>query len=219
MKEKDDRVFTCTDCAVLNCERRDSRYPGFCVTEGLTDEIKEEALAEYDDEENRRMAVAAAEIENDFYGKYTRVEETMEFARKMGYHRIGIATCAGLLAEGSIFARILRAHGFEVYGVVCKIGSGDKTEIGVSEEHTRVSGPVRCDPVLQAKVLAREKTELNVVIGLCVGHDSLFYRYSEAPVTTLVAKDRVLAHNPVGALYQADKYYRRLTEPEGGEEK
>ena len=64
--------------------------------------------------------------------------------------------------------------------------------------------------ILQAKLLNREKTELNVVIGLCVGHDSLFYKYSEAPVTTLVAKDRVLAHNPVGALYQADKYYRKL---------
>ena len=36
-----------------------------------------------------------------------------------------------------------------------------------------------------------------MLVGLCVGHDSLFIKYSEAPVTTLVTKDRVLAHNPV----------------------
>jgi uncharacterized metal-binding protein len=67
-----------------------------------------------------------------------------------------------------------------------------------------------CNPILQAKTLNEEHTELNVVIGLCVGHDSLFYKYSEAPVTTLVVKDRVLGHNPVAALYQTKAYYSRL---------
>ena len=62
----------------------------------------------------------------------------------------------------------------------------------------------------QAKRLNAENTELNIVVGLCVGHDSLFYKYSEAPVTTLVVKDRVLGHNPVAALYTAGSYYKRL---------
>ena len=48
------------------------------------------------------------------------------------------------------------------------------------------------------------------LIGLCVGHDSMFYKYSDALCTTLVTKDRVLAHNPVGALYQAGAYYSKL---------
>ena len=67
-----------------------------------------------------------------------------------------------------------------------------------------------CNPILQAKLLNKAGTELNVVIGLCVGHDSLFYKCSEALSTTLVTKDRVLAHNPVGALYQVKAYYKRL---------
>ena len=67
-----------------------------------------------------------------------------------------------------------------------------------------------CNPILQAEFLNRQETEFNIVMGLCVGHDSLFYKYSEALVTTLVAKDRVLAHNPAGALYQAKAYYKRL---------
>ena len=53
-----------------------------------------------------------------------------------------------------------------------------------------------------------QETEFNIAIGLCVGHDSLFYKYSNAPVTTLVAKDRVLAHNPCGAIYCADGYFK-----------
>lgn len=48
-------------------------------------------------------------------------------------------------------------------------------------------------------------------MGLCVGHDCLFNRHSAAPVTTLVAKDRVLANNPAGALYTAGSYYRKLS--------
>ena len=48
-----------------------------------------------------------------------------------------------------------------------------------------------------------------MVIGLCVGHDSLFYKYAEALTTTLVTKDRVLGHNPAAALYQADSYYHK----------
>ena len=59
-------------------------------------------------------------------------------------------------------------------------------------------------------MLNEEGTDLNVVVGLCVGHDSLFYKYSEAPVTTFITKDRVMGHNPAAAVYQANTYYKRL---------
>ena len=71
-----------------------------------------------------------------------------------------------------------------------------------------------CNPVLQAKYLNAEKTDLNILVGLCVGHDSMFYKFADAPVTTLVSKDRVMAHNTVGAIYQADKYYASKLKPE-----
>ena len=65
-----------------------------------------------------------------------------------------------------------------------------------------------CNPIMQAKLLNEQGTQFNIALGLCVGHDSLFYKYSDALVTTLVAKDRVLAHNPVGAIYCADGYFK-----------
>jgi len=64
-----------------------------------------------------------------------------------------------------------------------------------------------CSPLGQADLLNEAGTDFNIVMGLCVGHDALFCKHSKAPVTTLIAKDRVLAHNPAGALYS--RYWRK----------
>lgn len=199
---------SCVDCGILNCQTRDREYPEFCLTTELTPETVEKVRRLYEDEENNRVSVVSAQIENEFYLQYTRLQEVMEFSKRMGFHKIGIATCVGLIEESRTLARILRKNGFEVYGAVCKIGSFLKADVGVSEDDMTKTGAVMCNPIMQAEVLNQAGTDFNVVMGLCVGHDSLFYKYSEALVTTLVAKDRVLAHNPVGALYQANAYYK-----------
>lgn len=92
--------------------------------------------------------------------------------------------------------------------VVCKIGGIDKNLHGIEN-----GGNAMCNPIGQAVLLNKQKTEFNIALGLCVGHDSLFFKYSEAPVTVLAAKDKVLAHNPMGALYHADGYYRNVLFP------
>ena len=162
------RTLSCTDCGVLNCHKRNASYPEFCLTEKLTDEDIAETTALYEDEENRKVSVISAEIEGEFYGKYTRVDEIIEFAKRMGYKKIGIATCVGLIEESRIFAKILRKNGFDVYSAVCKVGSFNKTDIGLDEKYTCVTGNVMCNPILQAKLLNKAGTDLNVVIGLCV---------------------------------------------------
>ena len=210
----DEQKLSCVDCGILNCKTRNGEYPEFCLTSELSAETVEKVKKLYEDEENKSVSVVSAEIENEFYLRYTRVQELVEFAKRMGFHRIGIATCVGLIEESRILARILRKKGFEVYGAACKIGSFDKTSVGVPEEATLKTGAVMCNPIMQAEVLNEAGTDLNVVMGLCVGHDSLFYKYSKALVTTLVAKDRVLAHNPAGALYQIGSYYKKLMKDE-----
>jgi len=206
----DEMVRSCIDCGTKDCMNPDGdRKPPFCLTAGLDDEALQEAMLLYtEDDWNRLAARTAAEVEGEFYCQMTRVEEIMEFARRMGVKRIGIATCVGLLKEAQMAARIFRKAGFEVYGVACKVGSQPKSCLGVP--HYEVVGDVMCNPILQAKILNRAKTDLNVVIGLCVGHDSLFYKYADALTTTLVTKDRVLGHNPAVALYQAEAYYSKL---------
>ena len=64
-----------------------------------------------------------------------------------------------------------------------------------------------CNPKTQAKILNEAKTELNFIVGLCVGHDMLFTKASDAPVSSIITKDRVLANNPAGAVYS--RYWRR----------
>lgn len=205
---------SCVDCGIYNCQTRDKKYPDFCLTTELTEEEIEELHQLYEIPENQKVSQVSAQIESDFYLRYTRVEEIIAFAKRMGFHRIGIATCVGLIEESRTFAQILRKNGFEAYGAVCKVGSFNKVDVGVPEKDTQITGPVMCNPILQAKILNREKTDFNVVVGLCVGHDSLFYKYSDALCTTLVTKDRVLGHNPVVALYQSKAYYSKLQNQE-----
>ncbi len=199
---------SCVDCRTKACHEKGQPFPDFCLTKSLPKEVLEDAMQQYEIEENRALAIAAAEVEADNYCKMTRLEETIEFAKKLGAKKIGIATCLGLIPESGIVAKVLRHHGFEVFGAACKSGIQKKVDIGIPERCDAV-GENMCNPILQAKRLNAEKTDLNILVGLCVGHDSLFYKYSKAPVTTLVAKDRVLGHNTVAAIYQADKYYEK----------
>jgi uncharacterized metal-binding protein len=205
-------VITCSECGQLNCYRHDRRYPDPCATVDLPAEERAELVELLaGDGEDAVMARAAAEVEGLYYCKINRVEETVAFARRIGARRIGIATCLGLIEETRVLVDVLRLAGFETRTAVCKAGSIDKGEIGIAEDVKLKAGfEACCNPILQARLLNREKTQLNVIMGLCVGHDALFCRHSKAPVTTLVAKDRLLGHNPVAGLYTAKSYSRRL---------
>ncbi len=215
MPKKSD--ITCSDCGPLSCYRRDKNFPSFCLTQSSDPEELSKVLELYQgDGEEARASRAAAEVEGSYYGKLTRVEEIIAFANRIGAKRIGIATCVGLIEETRVFVKILHAHGLKSYAVLCKVGSVDKTEVGISEELKVLKGSHEsiCNPIFQAKLLNAQKTDLNVIVGLCVGHDSLFMKHSDALVTTLITKDRVLGHNPAAALYTAGFYYKRLLSPE-----
>ncbi|MFW6083004.1 MAG: DUF1847 domain-containing protein, partial [Chloroflexota bacterium] len=187
------------------------RYPSFCPMAQDTEALPA-ARAAYESLETRELAQAAARTEAAGYCKEPRVEEIMNFARRLGVTKIGIACCVGLLQEARMLLEILEGNGFEVFSVCCKAGSIPKEEIGLADEEKIRPGQFEalCNPIGQAKLLNEAGTGLNVVVGLCVGHDSLFFRHSVAPVTVLVAKDRVTGHNPAAALYTSHSYYRRL---------
>ncbi|MDR3279240.1 MAG: DUF1847 domain-containing protein [Synergistaceae bacterium] len=217
MNTEDERVLSCANCAVGNCAKLDKSFPAFCPTAGLGEGDAQSSLDRYlESPEDRRMSITAARVESDYYCAATRAEEVLLFAKRMEYKKVGVATCYGLLAECNVFAKAARAYGVNLYGVACKVGSIDKTAIGLDDAEKLTPGTHEsmCNPILQAELLNREETDFNVIIGLCVGHDSLFIKHSKAPVTYLIVKDRVLCHNPVAALYTANSYYNRLFKPE-----
>lgn len=203
----------CAACGVNSCESTggpNERFEGCPMTS--QGEILNRALKTYeDDKELREFAKAAAKVEATGYMKWTRVEDTIEFAHEMGYRTLGIASCVGLKREAAILESILKGNGFSVVSAICKTGGVPKEKIGLKDSEKVNPGgfEAMCNPVAQAMLLDEAGSQLSIVIGLCVGHDSLFYRTSKAPVTTLVAKDRVLGHNPVAALYNHQSYYKK----------
>jgi len=210
-------MFTCAECGVVACDTGGSAsYPRGCPS---LEPDRDEVLALYGEDANRRLAYNAALVEAGGYCRLTRLEEIMDFARRCGFTRLGLAFCVGLQKEAKVVCRVLRAHGFAVDSVVCKNAALPKEELGVTDDEKVAPGEYEpmCNPIGQARALARAGTELNLLLGLCVGHDSLFIRHSVAPVTVLAAKDRVLGHNPLAAVYLADSYYHDRLFSGGGE--
>ena len=160
----------------------------------------------YREKKLSKLHKAASAIEAGHYCKANRLEEIILFAREMGYRKLGLAFCIGLAEEARIVEEIIRQD-FEVVSVCCKICGIPKTVFKLDRIHADKENEVMCNPAGQGRFLNEAATDLNIVCGLCVGHDAIFSMVSEAPVTTLIAKDRVLAHNPAGALYS--RYLRR----------
>jgi uncharacterized metal-binding protein len=158
----------------------------------------------YDDEKIRTLHKAAAAIEARYYCKEPRLREIILFAQEIGCKNIGLAFCIGLSEEAKIIEEIL-CRFFKVQSVCCKVCGIDKKAFDL-EQIDPDDNEVMCNPAGQAELLNEACTELNILCGLCVGHDAVFSMLSKAPVTALIAKDRVLAHNPAGALYS--KYIR-----------
>ncbi len=183
------------------CETRECYQGKDCF--GMQEESRRTFAGNPEDTEMSRVATS---IESDGYMQWCRVQEVVEFAHRMGYRHIGIAFCVGMVNEARTLERILEKEGLKVSSVCCKMGGIEKSELDF--KHLRQGRyEAICNSIGQALLLNRAGTELNLIVGLCVGHDILFTRHSNAPVTTVVVKDRVLAHNPVGALYS--NYYAR----------
>ncbi len=229
----DKKDFACADCSAVwgkkgttNCWSNDPETaptkPPNCPSQD-NGELIDECFDLYKgNSDDAKLAKVAARVEGMCYepipgstavnARWNRVEDTIALAKLMGYEKIGIATCIGLLDETNRLSKILKGQGLKPMSVCCKAGSIDKMELGLTEEEKVRPGLFEpaCNPVAQAKLLNDAGSDMNIIVGLCVGHDMLFQKYSDAPVTTLVVKDRVTGHNPVSVLYGQNFYYKRL---------
>ena len=185
----------CAKCTMHKCYTTGQN----CTKLGI-DDVK----AAYVDDKLKIMKAAAC-TESRFYNNLTRMEETVEFCKLMGYKKIGIAFCIGLNQEAKLIEEYF-AKFFEVYSVCCKVCGINKSEMEL-EKIKKGERETMCNPLMQAKILREKDVEFCITVGLCVGHDALFTGACDAPVSCLVAKDRVLAHNPLGAVYS--RYWRR----------
>ena len=208
----------CSTCRVQVCrnEAGEKTPPRYCPMAAEDTSVLDRARAAYQEPETRELARASAVTESAGYCKDGRIQEVMGFARRLGVNHLGVAHCIGFVREADLLREILEANGFEVETVCCKVGQVPKEELGVADAEKLCPGGFEsaCNPIAQAELLNEAGTGLNIAFGLCVGHDSLFFRHSNAPVTVLVAKDRVTGHNAIATLYLYQNY-RKVPRPSG----
>jgi uncharacterized metal-binding protein len=221
---KENAAANCAMCpfqrAEQLCRNENGKAPEDCATVLYPEQVEDACAALRADAELMRFARESSLQEAACYAPSPydpdarrpvkpRIMEIIEFAQRMGYHRLGLAFCLGLRTEARELCRILESHGFEVVSVCCKVGRVDKNFLGIRDEEKIKPGPESmCNPVTQAKILNEEKCDFNLMLGLCVGHDSLFLKYLEGLVTVVAVKDRLLGHAPLNALYS--NYYAFL---------
>ena len=213
----------CAKCKTLVCRtERPDTGPASCPTKTRA-AVVAEAAREYEKDDIRAIGRSIALQGYSGYADLpigssplkTRVEEVIEFAQRMDYKKLGIAFCSGLQNEARLLTEILEKRGFKVASVSCAAGALSVEQVGIRKDEEFPGAAYNnrlapCSGIVQAKVLNGEGTHFNVLVGLCVGQDYLFFKYSDVPGTVLVAKDRVMGHNPVAALHQSKAYYHRI---------
>ena len=71
------------------------------------------------DAEDREMLRVTNEMNRLTRGQLNRLQEIIEFAKRMGYTKVGLAFCVSLSEEATVAAKILAPH-FELHTVCCK---------------------------------------------------------------------------------------------------
>ncbi len=191
-------MINCSSCKINTCYQGNQCAHGYDFETHITD-----SKNIYRKSENKNILEASTKIEGENYMKWTRLEETINFAKQMKYKKIGIAHCIGLINETKQLKEILNQY-FSVSTICCKFSGISKKDFNLTQiDYSRHESI--CNSIGQALVLNELKTDLNIIVGLCVGHDILFTKYSDAPVTTFIVKDRITGHNPAVTLYS--NYY------------
>lgn len=136
------------------------------------------------------------DAEDSLDPRLDRVQEIVAFAKQANLKTIGIANCISFNKEADALEEIFVNEGFKVCKVNCKYGNVPFNDLLPGYSGTS------CNPAGQALYLEEKGTELNIMMGLCIGHDIIFNSKSKAPVTPLIVKDRKLKHNTINLLKQ-----------------
>ena len=206
------------------CRKENGRHPPDCPTANKK-ELIAKTLKLYKAEPMYRFARNAAIVEKESYAphptngviqaRFPRLVEIVNFARHMGYKKIGLVFCIGLREEAAVVTEVFETNGLTVASAICKVGNVPKEELGLTlQDQPDPDDPEgMCNPILQAELMNEAQTEFNVLLGLCVGHDSMFLHHAKAMSTVLAVKDRSNGHNPLACVYAYNSYAGYLKKP------
>jgi uncharacterized metal-binding protein len=226
--KKEKPIPGCGRCDVPSaqqwCRTGKGKAPPFCPSVHYR-ELAQEVFADSPAQEKEFLKNSAIQEHDGYYWRpqcgdtmpaKPRVVEIVEFARRMGYKKLGFIFCIGLRDEAAIMQEILEVNNFVVVSSCCKVGCQPKSSIGIPREmqiNPSLPEESMCNPRLQATLMNEAQVEFNVMLGLCVGHDSVAIKHLRAPVTVLASKDRLTGHNPLVPIYMYHSYYAYLKKP------
>ncbi len=101
----------CADCTAFICRvgGKIEATPDFCPMRGEFPDFEEL----YAQGENLNLLNRSALVEARGYCRWTRLREVGEFARLMGYQRLGLAHCPDMAQEATRVAGFLRESGLD----------------------------------------------------------------------------------------------------------
>lgn len=227
-KPNDSGHARCAACPIRNrderrCVNENGKFPPDCPTANRP-ELTEQVFSRYTTDETLVLAQTASRVESAGYIRQKngpplpgrpRIVEITDFCQRMNYRRLGLIFCMGLRQEAQIVNEILESNGFEVVSAICKVGNTPKSRLGLSREDqiNPHCEETMCNPILQAEIMNESGVDFNILLGLCVGHDTMALQNIKAPATVLAVKDRLMGHNPLAAVFTYNSYYRYLKNP------
>jgi len=172
--------------------------PAYCQAKKYNEEL-EKSKNEYQKIENVRIYEAACVVGSENNGFRPRIEEALHFTKQLKISKVGFASCTAFEYEIKVLKQFFNDAGIEVACAGCQIGRSDAKDRGLPQFSNYINET--CNPIAQAEILNSVNTGLNFIVGLCLGHDILFTKYANAPVSTLIVKDRMMGNNPAAVLY------------------
>ena len=186
----------------MGCWRgEDKGIPSYCQANHYPEEIEKanKAYAEPEDRRPLHRRMCCRQKKRRLPDAYRGGGDN--FAKEMKFSIVGFATCVAFANELEVISRLFEQGGIEVFSAGCQIGRSSATDRGLPHLEAYPDNST-CNPIAQAEILNKAETQLNYIIGLCMGHDILFTRYSRAPqLSTLIVKDRLMGNNPAAAIY------------------
>ena len=179
----------CVQCRSKQCRTAEACEVGSFETEHIAERYRTE-------DAQRIVQSAAALVDDGRAGTLSRLDELVEFIGRQNYKKVGLANCYGMETDAQRMKQYFRERGIVLRTVSCTVGGMPQSTVNAKSSDPHVS----CNPLGQAAQLNAERTDLVILMGICLGHDILLQRSLSCDVTTFVVKDRLHQHRPLDAL-------------------
>ena len=190
--EKTDSGCVCKDTCKFysyQSEKAPEQCPGIIHSEVLE---KAKNICATEGTDARKLWQAFGRLIGTGGAQKSRVEHIVDFSRSLGVKRLGIGSCLRYIKDARFLQRLFQEEGFQCTIIFCKVGGWQTKDIDVNKK----TNWIICNPIGQALILNKLGCEVEITLGLCMGHEMIFNKYAEGYVTNLYVKEKISHERP-----------------------